>query len=44
VRGPGWREVTEGLEAGEKIAVAGTFFLKSEAMKSSLSDACCSAE
>jgi cobalt-zinc-cadmium efflux system membrane fusion protein len=44
VRGPGWREVTEGLEAGEQIAVSGTFYLKSEALKSSLSDACCSAE
>jgi RND family efflux transporter MFP subunit len=41
-RGPGWREITEGLEEGEKIAVDGTFFLKSEALKSSLSDACCS--
>lgn len=41
VHGDGWREVTEGLEAGERIANAGTFYLKSEALKSSLSDGCC---
>lgn len=35
------REITEGLKSGERIAVSGTFFLKSEALKSSLSDGCC---
>jgi RND family efflux transporter MFP subunit len=39
--GDGWREVTEGLKPGEKLATHGTFYLKSEAMKSSLSDGCC---
>jgi RND family efflux transporter MFP subunit len=41
VRGDGWREITRGLEGGEKIAVTGTFYLKSEALKSALSDGCC---
>jgi cobalt-zinc-cadmium efflux system membrane fusion protein len=41
ISGEGWREVAEGLEAEEKIAAAGTFYLKSEALKSSLSDGCC---
>lgn len=41
VHGDGWREVTSGLEAGEKIATGGTFYLKSEALKSALSDSCC---
>lgn len=41
VHGDGWREVSEGLEAGERIASGGTFYLKSEALKSSLSDGCC---
>lgn len=36
-----WREVVEGLEPGEKLATHGTFYLKSEAMKSALSDGCC---
>jgi membrane fusion protein, heavy metal efflux system len=44
VHGDGWREVASGLEAGEQVAVNGTFYLKSEALKSSLSDACCAAE
>ncbi|MBI3927010.1 MAG: efflux RND transporter periplasmic adaptor subunit [Armatimonadetes bacterium] len=42
--GAGWREVTEGLAAGEAVAVSGTFYLKSEALKSALSDGCCSSE
>lgn len=37
----GWREVVAGLVPGEKIAVSGTFYLKSEALKSQLSDGCC---
>jgi len=41
VRGDGWREISAGLSAGEKIAVSGTFYLKSEALKSQLSDGCC---
>jgi membrane fusion protein, heavy metal efflux system len=41
VTGEGWREIAEGLQAGERIAVHGTFYLKSEALKSSLSDGCC---
>jgi hypothetical protein len=41
VSGEGWREIATGLEAGERIAVNGTFFLKSEALKSQLSDGCC---
>lgn len=44
VHGDGWREVAFGLEAGEPVAVNGTFYLKSEALKSSLSDACCAVE
>jgi RND family efflux transporter MFP subunit len=44
VTGDGWREVASGLQAGEKVAVNGTFYLKSEALKSSLSDACCAVE
>lgn len=40
-KGDGWREVREGLKAGETVAVSGTFYLKSEALKSSLSDGCC---
>lgn len=43
VSGDGWREVTAGLEAGERVAVSGTFYLKSEAMKDALSDGCCAA-
>jgi cobalt-zinc-cadmium efflux system membrane fusion protein len=35
------REISEGLKPDERIAVSGTFFLKSEALKSSLSDGCC---
>jgi RND family efflux transporter MFP subunit len=35
------REISEGLKPGERIAVSGTFYLKSEALKSSLSDGCC---
>lgn len=41
VEGDGWREISEGLEAGEPLATAGTFYLKSEALKNSLSDGCC---
>jgi membrane fusion protein, heavy metal efflux system len=44
VHADGWREVAFGLEAGEPVAVNGTFYLKSEALKSSLSDACCAVE
>ena len=39
--GKDWREVTDGLQPGEKLATHGTFYLKSEAMKSALSDGCC---
>lgn len=41
IRGPGWREIEYGLFPGERIAVSGTFYLKSEALKSALSDGCC---
>lgn len=41
VNGDGWREISEGLKPGERIAATGTFYLKSEALKSSLSDGCC---
>ena len=41
IRGDGWREITAGLSPGERVAVSGTFYLKSEALKSSLSDGCC---
>jgi membrane fusion protein, heavy metal efflux system len=41
VSGDGWREIATGLEGGERIAASGTFYLKSEALKSSLSDGCC---
>lgn len=40
-RGEHWREVAEGLKQDEPLAVSGTFYLKSEALKSSLSDGCC---
>jgi cobalt-zinc-cadmium efflux system membrane fusion protein len=40
--GEDWREITEGLGPGEALATSGTFYLKSEALKSSLSDGCCS--
>lgn len=40
-KGDGWQEVTEGLRPGERVAASGTFYLKSEALKSSLSDGCC---
>lgn len=43
-KGKDWREVSQGLKAGEKVAVHGTFYLKSEALKSSLSDGCCAGE
>lgn len=36
-----WREIAEGLKPGEQLATKGTFYLKSEAMKSALSDGCC---
>jgi len=39
--GSGWREITEGLKPGEQVAASGTFYLKSEALKASLSDGCC---
>jgi cobalt-zinc-cadmium efflux system membrane fusion protein len=41
VAGTGWREVSEGLKPGERVAASGTFYLKSEALKDSLSDGCC---
>ncbi len=41
VSGEGWREIAEGLKQGEPVAVNGTFYLKSEALKSQLSDGCC---
>ena len=41
VRGEGWREVASGLLPDTPIAVRGTFYLKSEALKSALSDGCC---
>jgi Cu(I)/Ag(I) efflux system membrane fusion protein len=41
VSGEGWREIASGLEPGERVAANGTFYLKSEALKSSLSDGCC---
>jgi len=41
VTGEGWQEISDGLKPGERIAVKGTFYLKSEALKSSLSDGCC---
>lgn len=40
-QGNKWREVRDGLKKGEAVAVSGTFYLKSEALKSSLSDGCC---
>lgn len=43
-KGKDWREITNGLKPGEKVAVHGTFYLKSEALKSSLSDGCCAGE
>lgn len=42
VSGDGWREIAAGLEPRERIAASGTFYLKSEALKSALSDGCCS--
>lgn len=36
-----WREIVDGLQPGEQLATKGTFYLKSEAMKSALSDGCC---
>ncbi|MBI3946016.1 MAG: efflux RND transporter periplasmic adaptor subunit [Armatimonadetes bacterium] len=42
--GEGWREITEGLKGSERVAVSGTFYLKSEALKSQLSDGCCAVE
>jgi len=42
-KGKDWQEITEGLDGGEPIAIQGTFFLKSEALKDSLSDSCCAA-
>lgn len=41
-RGEDWREIAEGIKTGETLATGGTFYLKSEAMKNSLSDGCCS--
>lgn len=43
IHGAGWREIASDLQAGEKIAISGTFYLKSEALKSALSDGCCAA-
>ena len=42
--GNGLREVAKGLAGNEKVAVTGTFYLKSEALKSSLSDGCCAVD
>lgn len=39
--GEGWREISDGLKPNEIVATQGTFYLKSEAMKKSLSDGCC---
>ena len=39
--GNGWREIVDGLKPGERVAASGTFYLKSEALKDSLSDGCC---
>jgi len=39
--GKGWREIADGLAADEVLATQGTFYLKSEALKKSLSDGCC---
>ncbi|MCC6443178.1 MAG: efflux RND transporter periplasmic adaptor subunit [Armatimonadetes bacterium] len=41
IRGGGWREIVSGLSPGERVAATGTFYLKSEALKSALSDGCC---
>jgi cobalt-zinc-cadmium efflux system membrane fusion protein len=41
IRGDGWREITSGVLPGDRIATNGTFYLKSEALKSALSDGCC---
>ncbi len=41
LRHDGKVEILDGLKAGEPIAVKGTFYLKSEALKDSLSDGCC---
>ncbi|MFA5506831.1 MAG: efflux RND transporter periplasmic adaptor subunit [Vulcanimicrobiota bacterium] len=39
-----WWEISEGLKPGEALATEGTFYLKSEALKDSLSDGCCAVE
>ena len=44
VQGDGWREIASLLAPGERIAISGTFYLKSEALKSSLSDGCCAVD
>ncbi len=44
VQGEGWWEIADGLKAGEQVAVNGTFYLKSEALKSFLSDGCCAVD
>jgi RND family efflux transporter MFP subunit len=41
VRGENRREIREGLKGTEQVATGGTFYLKSEALKSALSDGCC---
>ncbi|MBV6458646.1 MAG: Multidrug resistance protein MdtA [Fimbriimonadaceae bacterium] len=41
IKGENWQEITDGLKPGEQIAASGTFYLKSEALKDSLSDGCC---
>jgi RND family efflux transporter MFP subunit len=41
VEGEDWREIADGLNPGEPLATNGTFYLKSEALKSALSDGCC---
>jgi multidrug efflux pump subunit AcrA (membrane-fusion protein) len=38
VESGGWTEILSGLQAGEKIATAGSFLLKSELAKSALQE------
>lgn len=41
IKGHDWQEIVDGVKPGEQIATSGTFYLKSEALKDSLSDGCC---
>ena len=34
-------EVTKGIEAGERVVVAGSFFLKTETLKGAIGAGCC---